>query len=44
MKLYNDYEIPDIAFGTGVINRFYMNKPLYIKDRMIQILRSVRDN
>lgn len=42
MKLYNDIEIPDVAFGTGVIKRFYRNKPLYFKDQLISFLASVK--
>ena len=42
MNLYNGVQIPDVAFGTGVIKRFYRNKPLYFKDRTISVLKSVK--
>lgn len=41
-KLSNGKNIPIIAFGTGVVKRFYRNKPLYIKDTFIAILRSIK--
>lgn len=28
-KLYNGYQIPDVAFGTGVIMRYTRNPILY---------------
>lgn len=42
IKLYNDYEIPGVAFGTGVVKRFYRNKSLYFKDCFISFLKSVK--
>lgn len=42
MRLYNDVEIPEIAFGTGVIKRYYRNKKLYVKDLIISILVSIK--
>lgn len=41
-KLSNGNAIPIIAFGTGVVKRFYRNKPMYIKDTIIALLRSVK--
>lgn len=38
----NGKTIPIIAFGTGVVRRFYRNKPMYIKDTIIAILRSIK--
>jgi len=40
--LDNGVEIPVIAFGTGVIKQFSRNKPLYIKDRTVRILKSIK--
>lgn len=40
--LNNGKSIPLVAFGTGVIKRFYRNKPLYYKDVMFALLRSVK--
>lgn len=41
-ELSNGVKLEDIAFGTGVINRFYRNKGLYFKDCFISILKSVK--
>lgn len=40
--LQNDMNLPCIAFGTGVIKRFYRNKKLYYKDTFTDILRSIK--
>lgn len=42
IRLYNDYVIPSVAFGTGVIRRFYRNRGLYFKDSFISILKSIK--
>lgn len=31
-KLYNGYQIPDVAFGTGVIMRYTRNPILFTKN------------
>lgn len=41
-ELSNGVRLEDIAFGTGVINRFYRNKRLYFKDCFVSILKSVK--
>lgn len=41
-ELANGCRIPAIGFGTGVVKRFYRNKPKYIKDTIYAILRSVK--
>lgn len=40
--LQNDMNLPCIAFGTGVIKRFYRNKKLYYKDTIKDVLRSIK--
>ncbi len=40
--LCNGIRMPCIAFGTGVVKRFYRNKAMYIKDTMVALLRSVK--
>lgn len=40
--LSNNVKIPCIAFGTGVIKRFYRNKKMYFKDTLKDILRSCK--
>lgn len=42
MYLNNNLEIPEIAFGTGVVKRFYRNKKLYFKDNFIAIMVSIK--
>lgn len=41
-ELANGERIPIIAFGTGVVRRFYRNKPKYYKDIFIALLRSLK--
>lgn len=41
--LKNDSNLSYMAFGTGVINRFYTNKSLYYKDRFLDILRTIKN-
>lgn len=41
-SLMNGIEMPYIAFGTGVIKRFYRNKPMYIKDTLRALLVSLK--
>ena len=40
--LNNGLVIPNVAFGTGVIKRFYRNKSLFYKDVLKAILRTVK--
>ncbi len=40
--LYNGVDIPCVAFGTGVVKRFYRNKYLYAKDVSMALLRSAK--
>lgn len=40
--LNNGLVIPSVAFGTGVIKRFYRNKTLYYKDTLKAILKTVK--
>lgn len=42
LALYNGLTMASMAFGTGVIRRFYRNKALYCRDVIIAALRSVR--
>ncbi len=41
-ELANGMTIPIIAFGTGVVRRFYRNKSKYYKDVIIALLRSLK--
>lgn len=41
-KLYNGYQIPDVAFGTGVIMRYTRNPILYLKKSIKEVLSSVK--
>ncbi len=41
-KLYNGVDIPCIAFGTGVVKRFYRNKLLYSQDVAMALLKSAK--
>lgn len=34
--------LPNLAFGTGVVKRFYRNKPMYAKDTIKAILVSIK--
>lgn len=40
--LSNNKNIPCMAFGTGVIKRFYRNKKLYFKDIALALLKSIK--
>ena len=40
--LENRMKVPCIAFGTGVIKRFYRNKKMYFLDNAKDILRSIK--
>lgn len=42
-QLYNGDNIPPIAFGTGVVNRFYRNNSKYLKDRLLDYLRTIKN-
>lgn len=41
-KLYNGYQIPDIAFGTGIIMRYSRNPMLFLKRTIKESLSSVK--
>lgn len=41
-ELSNKVKTPCIAFGTGVIKRYYRNKKMYFKDTLKDILRSIK--
>ncbi len=41
--LNNGLMIPNVAFGTGVIKRFYRNKILFYKDNLKAILKSLKN-
>ena len=40
--LTNQEKIPCIAFGTGVIKRYYRNKKMYFKDTLKDVMRSIK--